>query len=147
MSEKESNTMSLTGNEKKMLDNIARNDFNGNPDEPVWSNCLDDGPHGEFVPRSSFGGIVSSLRKKGLVECDNGWQDSEGTVCLTAKGVEAWQALSEKESNTITCECCADLDERNPEVEVSETVKYNGMTLCKECYYDTIEFECAQGGT
>lgn len=59
----------------------------------LWSNQLDncelkDGM--EMPPSSSFGGIMSSLVKKGLATC-SGFGDDEDTCALTEEGFKAWQ--------------------------------------------------------
>lgn len=80
--------MKLTSNEVMMLANIARNEMNqgGEPTDPVWADSLDKGPHGEFIPRAGFGGIISSLVKKGLV-CSWG-SGRDAVVQLTDAGAE-----------------------------------------------------------
>lgn len=81
--------MKLTDKEVKMLQNIAWNDFMDGvfeADNPVWSNCLDQGPNGAFTNAASFGGIVVSLVKKGLVDSDGDGKD--GCVWLTEAGLE-----------------------------------------------------------
>ena len=77
-------TLNTTANERRMLDNIWHNDY-GHEGDAVWSNCLDCGPHGDFINRRGFGGIVASLVKKGLVWADGG-SDAESCVGLTAAG-------------------------------------------------------------
>lgn len=92
----------LTTNELVMLQMIACNCYTpANYAEPdsfgmcgaVWSNCLDDCQlkDGMVMPNpKAFGGIVSSLAKKGLVEC-SGMNDPEDCTALTAEGFKAWQ--------------------------------------------------------
>jgi len=76
----------LTELEAKMIDNIGGNNFGSGPGYEIWSDSLADGPHGYFVPESSFGGIVSSLVKKGLAGASrNAGRDA--TVWLTDDGV------------------------------------------------------------
>jgi hypothetical protein len=86
--------MNLTENEKKMLDNIVHNNFacgECRAHDSVWAYCLDEGPHGEFVPRKSFCGIVSSLVKKGLAYSQGKGKDT--TVSLTDLGVKEYKEL------------------------------------------------------
>ena len=73
--------MRITENEKKMIVNIAENNFG---DGPVWSDSLHEGPYGEFVARTSFPGIVSSLVKKGLAGTWGTGRESQ--VALTNNG-------------------------------------------------------------
>jgi len=86
-----------------MLQMIAQNEMNtANGQEPesaedtsVWSDCLDlgrllDGMD-ELNPRS-FGGIIASLIKKGLVE-SSGFGDRDDTTGLTDDGFHAWREM------------------------------------------------------
>jgi len=96
------NKLNLTGKELVMLQMMAQNCFAytnyGVPQEfedcgELWSNQLDnctlkDGM--EMPPASSFGGIMSSLVKKGLATCE-GFGDAEDTCALTEEGFKAWQ--------------------------------------------------------
>lgn len=78
--------MNLTENEIKMMENLAFNDFGYEFGDPTWSRCLSDGPHGEFVNKSSFGGIIASLVKKGLANVSGSGPDS--ITYLTEDGVK-----------------------------------------------------------
>jgi predicted RNA-binding Zn-ribbon protein involved in translation (DUF1610 family) len=97
----------LTPHESRMLANIAKNEINqnGNPTDPVWSNCLDKGPFGEFIPKRSLGGVLASLAKKGLVVTQGKGQDS--TVTLTELGLT--EAAKLKWTNKgYSCPDCGD---------------------------------------
>ena len=99
--------ISLTTNELVMLQMIACNCYiSANYSEPKsfdecgspWSNCLDDCElkDGMVMPDSkSFGGIVSSLVKKGLAEC-SGMNDPEDCTALTEEGFKVWQDQVQK---------------------------------------------------
>lgn len=86
--------MQITDMERKLLTNIARNEYTPvNGAEPatnddvyaVWSNCLDCGPH--KIAATSIPGILSSLVKKGLA-------DSDGEqVSLTDAGFAAYKLI------------------------------------------------------
>ena len=85
----------LTGGERKLLVNIARNLMTPvNGAEPatldeagsVWSNCLDQGP--ETIKPTSLPGLVASLTKKGLATANG------ESVGLTAAGLAAYQSLT-----------------------------------------------------
>ena len=78
--------------EIKMLENIAKNDYNnGAPGQmcPIWANCLDCGPNS--FSKSQIPGIVSSLSKKGLIYCSG--YGSEAMVAMTDKGIAAYYDL------------------------------------------------------
>ena len=72
----------FTDKEVKMLQQIRHNHFDGTGD-CMWTECLHEGPHGYFVDQASFGGIIASLAKKGLV-----WTNGE-TLGLTPEGKAA----------------------------------------------------------
>lgn len=80
--------MKITENEKKMIVNIAENNFG---DGPVWADSLHEGPYGEFVERSSFPGIVSSLVKKGLAGTWGKGRDAE--IALTLDGYSIYNEI------------------------------------------------------
>jgi hypothetical protein len=93
------NKMELTSNEKKMIRNIAENDYaNGEPDAMVWADCLDCGPC-PLPSVRSHGGVIASLIKKGLVVSDGeGWDAGSGKdetcVWLTSEGLDHWRELT-----------------------------------------------------
>lgn len=69
-----------------MLENIVHNDYTDGrepEDIVIWSDCLDCGPHDEDeLPRSSYGGLVATLIRKGLIWQDegDGGHDRDGAV-------------------------------------------------------------------
>ena len=83
----------LTGNEVKMIQNIGANELNqnGSPSDPIYSDNLKYGPNGQWLPQSSFGGILSSLSKKELVW--TGFSNKESLVALTEKGTEVFNQI------------------------------------------------------
>lgn len=83
----------LTGNEVKMIQNIGANELNqnGSPSNPIYSDNLKYGPNGQWLPQSSFGGILSSLSKKELVW--TGFSNRESLVALTEKGTEVFNQI------------------------------------------------------
>jgi hypothetical protein len=83
----------LTGNEVKMIQNIGANELNqnGSPSDPIYSDNLKYGPNGQWLPQSSFGGILSSLSKKELVW--TGFSNRESLVALTEKGTEVFNQI------------------------------------------------------
>jgi hypothetical protein len=76
--------MNITELEAQMLRNLAENDYADEVGDPVWNDCLNDGPCD--IPEAQRGPIVASLSKKGLV-----WVDTD-TVGLTEEGVNAYEA-------------------------------------------------------
>ena len=85
--------MKLTGKEKIVLENIARNDYTtGNGAEPetvrdtyCWADCVDCGPNN--ISRKSLPGIIGSLVKKGLVLTDG------ECIELSEEGFNAYKSL------------------------------------------------------
>lgn len=88
--------MKLTQNEEKMIVNIGGNEFTSEPGDSVWGDCLSLGPYGEFVPKTSFGGIISSLSRKGMIlSCGDG---RDATIRLTKLGLEAYHGIRGNEA-------------------------------------------------
>jgi hypothetical protein len=88
-------TTTITELEGMMIDNLGGNNFGDGPGGAVWSDSLDEGPHGAFTDRAGFGGIVSSLVKKGLAST-NGLDGRDATVSLTDAGVAIYIERSEE---------------------------------------------------
>ena len=90
-------TTSITANEKSMIINLATNDYgNGEPGAQVWSNCLECGDLGEFIPAKGFGGVVASLVKKGLASCTGYGKTEDDVTWLTEAGVEMFESFNHK---------------------------------------------------
>jgi len=85
----------VTRLEGLMIDNIGGNNFGDGPGDEVWSDSLHEGPHGSFAPNASFGGIVSSLVKKGLAGT-SGLEGRDATVWLTEEGVRIYEERNEE---------------------------------------------------
>jgi hypothetical protein len=88
--------MKLTQKEKRMIVNVGGNEFTSEPGDSVWADCLSNGPYGEFVPKTSFGGIISSLSRKGMIlSCGSG---RNATVQLTKLGLEVYHGIRGNEA-------------------------------------------------
>ena len=86
--------LSLTDNERKMLLDVAHNEFcDWDDDGPVgvwvWSDCV-----GDCFNATSKGGIISSLTKKGALR-QSGEKGREACVAITQLG---WDAVRDTEA-------------------------------------------------
>jgi hypothetical protein len=86
----------ITPNEFKALQGVYDSDYrdgNSPVDHPVWSWSAN-----PFASKKTFGGVVASLVKKGLV--DQGGVGEEAVVSMTQAGYDAWIATGGKEDNS-----------------------------------------------
>jgi predicted transcriptional regulator len=83
----------LTELEKDVIVAITENEYSDVPGNPVWSWSVAD--NCKITHKDQVSGVVSSLVKKGLVECyDDRGKDS--TVHLTDAGIKVYHGIKEK---------------------------------------------------
>lgn len=74
--------MEITDKERAVLKGIIDSEYNGdNGRNPIWSWSIRCN-----LPKRTIPGVVGSLAKKGLVQCDKGETKDEDTVVLTEAG-------------------------------------------------------------
>ena len=92
----------ITANEKKVLLSIRNGHYsNGDPLAAIWSWSINDSSTPSGLPKRSLSGVVSSLKKKGLVECSG--YGEEACVGLTPEGLK----VVEGEKSRV-CPVCED---------------------------------------
>lgn len=92
--------INLTEKETIALRCMKNNDFQDSSalDSQLWYDCLmDDWTH-DGLAKSSHSGVMNSLLKKGLVECNYHFDpgtihDDDSTIWLTPAGIEAARDL------------------------------------------------------
>lgn len=104
-----------TSKEDLVLQAIGRNFFCDGDEGPgvwVWANCLDQNhvPGFKDLDPTSYGGVVTSLVKKGLMLADTFHSDpDEHTHCLTEIGWAAMLRAEERYRDKKTAEAHARL--------------------------------------
>ena len=81
--------MNLTELEKDVIVAIAENQYADRPGDPVWSFAIS--YHTKITKPEQMGGVVSSLIKKGLVECSG--RDKDAAIELTDAGIKIYHGL------------------------------------------------------
>lgn len=76
---------SLTPNEHKVLRALLTNDYGDGGDGPTYAWAINHAREPSGITGKSLSGVVASLSKKGLVRCEE-WYD-EGVVQITEAGI------------------------------------------------------------
>lgn len=94
--------MNITQKEAMVLDAILNSDYHDGSDpvmNPVWSFSCN-----PFDSITSLGGVMASLKKKGLADTDD---DGDDAVCFIT--VQGWKAINEIYNVGLACGKCGGL--------------------------------------
>lgn len=82
--------MNLTENEIAVLMAIYANNFHGDPDGPIWADCINDSALPSGLEGKALAAVCSNLAQKGLITTEGTGRDS--TITLTPAGLERGRA-------------------------------------------------------
>ena len=74
----------LTTNEVRVLRALRTNFYGDEGEYATWANCVNDANEPSGLTGKTLSGVIASLSKKGLVDCEGAGRDA--TICLTDEG-------------------------------------------------------------